>query len=68
MAEWTKATVLKTVVLRTPVNECLDPKKEAPSFKGAFLVSAPPSSGGRRDGILVRVGALRRLTSPIFEG
>jgi len=55
-------------VLRTPVNECLDPKKEAPSFKGAFLVSAPPSSGGRRDGILVRVGALRRLTSPIFEG
>jgi hypothetical protein len=29
---------LETVKPRTPVNECLDPKKEAPSFKGAFLV------------------------------
>ena len=33
------ATHLKTVVLRTPVNEWLDPMKEAPSFEGAFLVS-----------------------------
>ena len=39
MAERTKATVLKTVVLRTPVNEWLDPMKEAPSNEGAFLVS-----------------------------
>ena len=38
MAEWTKATVLKTVVLRTPVNESLD-LKEATSNEGAFLVS-----------------------------
>jgi len=42
MAEWTKATVLKTVVLRTPVNEWLGPMKETPSFKGVFLVSATP--------------------------
>ena len=42
MAERTKATVLKTVVLRTPVNEWLGPMKEAPSFEGAFLVSAIP--------------------------
>ena len=34
MAEWTKATVLKTVVLRTPVNESLSPKKEAPRLRG----------------------------------
>ena len=33
------ATHLKTVVLRTPVNEWLDPMKEAPSNEGAFLVS-----------------------------
>ena len=39
MAEWTKATVLKSVVLRAPVNEWLGPMKEAPSFEGAFLVS-----------------------------
>ena len=45
MTEWTKATVLKTVVLRTPVNEWLDSMKEAPSFKGAFLVSVTPPSG-----------------------
>ena len=38
MAEWTKATVLKTVVLRPPVNEWLGPMKEAPSNEGAFLV------------------------------
>ena len=38
MAERTKATVLKTVVLRTPVNESLD-LKEATSNEGAFLVS-----------------------------
>ena len=54
MTEWTKATVLKTVVLRTPVNEWLDPKKEAPSFKGAFLVSAtPPNREGIGGGVLV---------------
>ena len=45
------ATHLKTVVLRTPVNEWLGPMKEAPSNEGAFLVSAaPPISkaiGGR---------------------
>ena len=45
MAEWTKATVLKTVVLRTPVNEWLDPKKEANSFEGASLVSTTPPIG-----------------------
>ena len=45
MAEWTKATVLKTVVLRTPVNEWLDPMKEAPLFEGAFLVSGTPHIG-----------------------
>jgi len=32
-------------VLRTPVNEWLDPMKEAPSFEGAFLVSATPPIG-----------------------
>ena len=42
MAEWTKATVLNTVVLRTPVNEWLGPMKEAPSIEGASLVSATP--------------------------
>ena len=36
------ATYLKTVVLRTPVNEWLGPMKEAPSNEGAFLVSATP--------------------------
>jgi len=30
MAEWTKAKVLKIVVLRAPVNEWLNPMKEAP--------------------------------------
>jgi len=30
---------LKTVVLRTPVNEWLDPMKEAPSFEGASFIS-----------------------------
>ena len=45
MAEWTKATVLKAVVLRTPVNEWLNPMKEASSNEGAFLVSATPPSG-----------------------
>ena len=48
MAELTKATDLKTVVLRTPVNEWLDPKKEAPSFEGASLVSETPPSGRHR--------------------
>ena len=33
------ATHLKTVVLRTPVNEWLGPMKEAPSNEGTFLVS-----------------------------
>ena len=42
------ATHLKTVVLRTPVNEWLDPMKEAPSNEGAFLVSETPSSGRHR--------------------
>ena len=55
MAEWTKATVLKTVVLRTPVNEWLDPKKEAPSFEGAFLVSETLPSGSHRGGVPVTV-------------
>ena len=45
MAERTKATVLKTVVLRTPVNEWLDPKKEAPSNEGASFVSETPPIG-----------------------
>ena len=36
------ATHLKTVVIRTPVNEWLDPMKETPSNEGAFLVSATP--------------------------
>ena len=35
------ATHLKTVVLRTPVNEWLDPMKEAPSFEGASFVADP---------------------------
>jgi len=35
----------KTVVLRIPVNEWLDPKKEAPSLEGASLVSATPPIG-----------------------
>ena len=52
MAEWTKATVLKTVVLRIPVNEWLDPKKEAPSFKGAFLVSETPHREAIGGGVL----------------
>ena len=61
MAEWTKATVLKTVVLRTPVNEWLGPMKEAPSNEGAFLVSATPPSGRHRgwgigDGVGVLTG------------
>ena len=56
MAEWTKATVLKTVMLRTPVNEWLDPMKEAPSFEEAFLVSETPPSGSLGDGVLVTVG------------
>ena len=45
MAEWTKATVLKTVVLRTPVNKWLSPMLEAPSHDGAFLVSVTPLIG-----------------------
>ena len=32
---------LETVVLRTLVNEWLDPMKEAPSFEGAFFVTDP---------------------------
>ena len=44
MAEWTKATVLKTVVPRTPVNEWLDPMKEAPLSRGGFsCFSATPT-------------------------
>ena len=39
------ATHLKTVVLRTPVNEWLDPMKEAPSNEGASLVSETPPIG-----------------------
>ena len=58
MAEWTKATVLKTVVLRAPVNEWLGPMNEAPWFEGASLVSAtPPHREGTRGGVLVMVGA-----------
>ena len=55
MAERTKATHLKTVVLRPPVNEWLGPMTEAPSFEGAFLVSAalpigkPPGVGYFKD-------------------
>ena len=45
---------LKTVVLRTPVNEWLDPMKEAPSNEGAFLFQVHPPSG-RHGG----VGTLR---------
>ena len=48
MAERTKATHLKTVVPRTPVNEWLGPKKEAPSNEGASLVSATPPTGSLR--------------------
>ena len=73
MAEWTKATVLKTVVLRTPVNEWLDPMKEAPSFKGAFLVSEtppigkPPGWGTSRVGGSA-AGASRYTGSPFHDG
>ena len=42
------ATPLKTVVLRTPVNEWLGPMKEAPSNEGAFLISATPPSESHR--------------------
>ena len=56
MAEWTKATVLKTVVLRTPVNGWLGPKKEAPSFEVASLVSETLPSGRHQGGVLVTVG------------
>ncbi len=35
------AMPLKTVVLRTPVNEWLDPMKEAPSFEGLHLFPVP---------------------------
>ena len=52
MAEWTKATVLKTVVLRPPVNEWLGPMKEATSLETAFLVSATPPSGSLGGGVL----------------
>ena len=45
MAERTKPTVLKSVVLRTPANESLDPMKEATSNEGAFLVSETPPIG-----------------------
>ena len=67
MAERTKATVLKTVVLRTPVNESLG-LKEALSFEGAFLVSEAPPSGRHRGWVPVTVGvwltrAVRALTS-----
>ena len=55
MAEWTKATVLKTVVLRTPVNESLD-LKEAPSNEGAFLFQRHPHREGTGGGVLVTVG------------
>ena len=52
---------LKTVVLRTPVNEWLDPKKEAPSNEWAFLVSDTPPIGrhqvaGTGDGWFILVG------------
>jgi len=62
MAEWTKATVLKTVVLPTPVNQWLGPKKEAPSFEGAFLVSVIPPSGRHRGWVLIGYGY------PVREG
>ena len=62
MAEWTKATVLKTVVLRTPVNEWLNPMNGAPSNEGGFLVPATPPSGRHRGWVLVMVGAW--LTDP----
>ena len=42
------ATHLKTVMLRTPVNEWLGPITEAPSFEGASLVSETPPSGRHR--------------------
>jgi len=42
--------------------------KEAISFEVAFLVSATPPSGRHRWRVLVKVGALRRLTAPIFGG
>ena len=35
-------------MLRTPVNEWLDPMKEAPSVEGAFLVSETPPSGRQK--------------------
>jgi len=50
---------LKTVVLRTPVNEWLDPMKEAPRLRGLFLFlvqfvcqyAVPNSSAGPQGGI-----------------
>ena len=57
------ATHLKTVVLRTPVNESLD-LKEAPLNEGAFLVSAtPPNREGMGGGVLV---TMARIYSSIW--
>ena len=58
MAEWTKATVLKTVMLRTPVNEWLDPKKEAPRSRGLFLFQRHPHREGTGGGVLLTVVVL----------
>ena len=56
MAERTKATVLKTVVLRTPVNEWLDPMKEAPSNEGLLLFQRDPHREGIGGGVLKGYG------------
>ena len=56
MAEWTKATVLKTVVLRTPVNESLGPKKEAPQTRGFSCFRATPLGKAPGGGYLEGMG------------
>jgi len=52
MAEWTKAKVLKTVVLRTPVNEWLNPMKEAPLKQGGFSCFSDTPVGRHRGWVL----------------
>ena len=48
-------TDFKSVMPRIPVNEWLDPKKEAPSFKGAFLFQRHSYREGIGGRVLVTV-------------
>ena len=68
MAERTKATVLKTVVLRTPVNEWLDPRKEAPSFEGASVIGPSHSLTGVRSTTVFKTVAFVHSAIPPYGG